>query len=76
MGILRQHASRHLAYNQHTESLKTSVKLQIPTDWQSVHLSPLDVMSRKRDWNGSVPSGTSIDPLIVWDPAWVVNFPE
>jgi hypothetical protein len=36
MGILGQHARRHLAHNQHTESLKTSVKLQIPTDWQSV----------------------------------------
>jgi hypothetical protein len=29
-------ASRHLAHNQHTESLKTSGKLRIPTDWQSV----------------------------------------
>jgi hypothetical protein len=36
MGILGQGASRHLAHNQHTESLKTSGKLRIPTDWQSV----------------------------------------
>lgn len=38
MGILGQSASRHLAPNQHTESPKTSGKLLIPTEWQSVDL--------------------------------------
>jgi hypothetical protein len=37
MGILGQGASRHLAHNQRTESLKTSGKLRIPPDWQSLY---------------------------------------
>jgi hypothetical protein len=41
MGILGQGASRHLAHNQHTESLKTSGKLRIPPDWQPVDPSKL-----------------------------------